>query len=143
MCEISSGWHIGISSEVFFAAAIPAKRATSRGLPLGFCGSFLSTPGRIFTNACAIAVRWSRLFRGDVHHARAALFIVMGELFHLSSTRISSPSAHDSRSGSATRNALARASAGMSPEPCHAEGLDGVHLRSIARAEIASGRACE
>ena len=66
------------------------------------------------------------LFRGDVHHARAALFIVMRELFHLSrylsKTRIISPAAHDSRSGSVTRNAFARASEFTSPDPCHGSG---------------------
>src|ERR1044071_9595499 len=56
-------------------------------------------------------------FGGYVHHARAALVIVMREFFHLRSTRISSPAAHASRPGSVTRNALARASAATSPDP--------------------------
>ena len=48
---------MGIRSEVRLAAAIPAMRATSRGSPLGFLGSFFSTEGRIFTQAWAVAVR--------------------------------------------------------------------------------------
>ena len=52
-----NGWHKGISSEVFFEAITPAIRAISSGFPFGFSGSFFSTDGRIFTNACARAVR--------------------------------------------------------------------------------------
>jgi hypothetical protein len=57
-----SGWHIGINSDVRLAAEIPAKRAISSGSPLGFWGSFFSTLGRIFTNACATAVRRVSVF---------------------------------------------------------------------------------
>src|ERR1700678_1034171 len=39
------------------------------------------------------------------------------------STRIQSPDAQLSRPGSVTRNALARASDGTSPEPCHSNGV--------------------
>ncbi len=56
-CVSISGWHIGISSQVRLAAAMPAMRATSRGSPLGLCGSILSTLGRMRTNACAVAER--------------------------------------------------------------------------------------
>ena len=52
-----NGWHIGMSSEVRFAAAIPAKRATSKGSPLGFLGKALRTLGAILTKADASAVR--------------------------------------------------------------------------------------
>src|SRR5437764_1661073 len=62
-------------------------------------------------------------FGGDVHHPHAARGIVVRELFHLESTRISSPFGYSPRSGSATRKALARVRAGMSPEPCHPTGV--------------------
>ena len=106
--ESISGWQSGISSDVFLAAAIPAMRAISSGLPLGFSGSFASTSGCIRTKAWARAVRLVAGFGRNIHHARAAGGIVVRELFHFSSTRISSPAFHSARSGSATRNALAR-----------------------------------
>ncbi len=53
----ASGWHIGIRSEVFFAAIIPANRATSNGSPFGFCGSARSTASFNSTNATATASR--------------------------------------------------------------------------------------
>ena len=52
-----SGWHIGISSDVFLAAWMPAMRATSSGLPLGFFGSALSTAFERATKAEAVASR--------------------------------------------------------------------------------------
>src|SRR5580658_7536120 len=52
-----SGWHIGMSSLVFFAAWIPANRATSNGLPFGFFGSAASTASFNSTNALATASR--------------------------------------------------------------------------------------
>ncbi len=51
------GWHMGISSDVRFAAMIPAIRATSSGSPLGFEGSARSTLFFIRTNALASATR--------------------------------------------------------------------------------------
>ena len=57
MCDSGTGWHIGISSAVRFAAMIPAVRATSSGSPLGFSGSARSTSGDITTNALASASR--------------------------------------------------------------------------------------
>src|ERR1700739_1429018 len=51
------GWHIGISSDVFFAAWMPATRATSSGLPLGFCGRALRTFFESATKADAVASR--------------------------------------------------------------------------------------
>ena len=57
MCDSATGWHIGINSEVRFAAMIPAVRATSRGSPFGFCGKARSTAGDIITNALASASR--------------------------------------------------------------------------------------
>src|ERR1700690_4210451 len=59
----------------------------------------------------SFAVRFGR----DIHHGGAAFFVVVGEFFHrehfhLRSTRMSSPAAHSSRSGSVTRKALQRAS---------------------------------
>ena len=48
----------------------------------------------------------------------------MREFFFISSsTRISSPRAYSARSESATRKALARVSAGTSPEPCQSTGV--------------------
>src|ERR1022692_3491828 len=52
-----SGWHSGIRSAVFLAAAMPAMRAISSGLPLGFSGRLRSTAGRMRTKAWARAVR--------------------------------------------------------------------------------------
>src|SRR5882757_3677307 len=52
-----SGWHIGMSSDVFLAAWMPATRATSSGLPLGFLGRALSTFFERATNAEAVASR--------------------------------------------------------------------------------------
>ena len=44
-------------SAVFFAAMIPARRATSSGLPFGFTASDSSTAGVIATKALASASR--------------------------------------------------------------------------------------
>src|SRR3984957_6701 len=52
-----SGWHMGMSSDVRLAAWIPAMRATSSGLPLGFFGSALRTAFERATNAEAVASR--------------------------------------------------------------------------------------
>src|ERR1700756_5058441 len=52
-----SGWHIGISSDVFLAAWMPATRATSRGFPLGFCGRAFRTFFDRATKAEAVASR--------------------------------------------------------------------------------------
>jgi len=57
MCDKSSGWQSGIKSEVRLAAEMPAMRAISSGLPLGFPASWRSTEGRMVTNARARAVR--------------------------------------------------------------------------------------
>src|SRR5579883_1751732 len=46
-----SGWHMGINSEVRFAAWIPANRATSRGLPFGLLGSAVITSADSATKA--------------------------------------------------------------------------------------------
>ena len=62
MCDSATGWHIGIRSEVRFAAMIPAVRATSSGSPLGFFGSARRTTGVIATNALASASRAVRGF---------------------------------------------------------------------------------
>src|SRR5262249_23116512 len=62
-------------------------------------------------------------FVRDVDHARAAGGVVMGKLLHLASTRMNSPAAYSARSCSATRYALARVSAGPSPEPLHLTGV--------------------
>src|SRR5215471_18908486 len=66
-------------------------------------------------------LRACRAFRfglgGDVHHARGARGIEVRQPFHLRSTRMSSPAFHSIRPASATRNALARVSDGISPEP--------------------------
>ena len=56
---------------------------------------------------------------------------------HLRSTRISSPAAQDSRSASATRNALARASAATSPDPDHGMAIS---LRSDRTPRLALSR---
>src|SRR5689334_14878323 len=59
-------------------------------------------------------------FGGYVYHAGAAFFVVVGKFSHgdyLRSTRISSPTAHSSRSGLVTRKALQRARAPTSPDP--------------------------
>src|ERR1019366_10727986 len=61
-------------------------------------------------------------FGRDIHHAGTAFLVVMGEFFHLRSTRISSPAAHSARSGSVIRKALQRASATTSPEPWETSG---------------------
>ena len=63
MCDSATGWHIGINSEVRFAAMIPAVRATSSGSPLGFSGSARKTSGLIATKALASASRAVRAFR--------------------------------------------------------------------------------
>ena len=57
MCESATGWHMGISSAVRFAAIIPAVRATSSGSPLGFFASARNTAGDIRTKALASASR--------------------------------------------------------------------------------------
>src|SRR4051812_27923374 len=62
------------------------------------------------------------LLGGNIHHARAARRIVMREFFHFERIRMSSPRAYSARSGSATRNALARVSEGISPDPCQFTG---------------------
>src|ERR1700678_1323931 len=54
-----SGWHMGISEEVCLAAWMPAKRAISRGLPLGFRGRAARTSGKSSTKAEAVA--WRRV----------------------------------------------------------------------------------
>src|SRR4051812_50001833 len=59
-----SGWHIGISSDVFLAAWMPAMRATSRGLPLGFCGRAWRTAFESVTKAEAVASRRGGGFGG-------------------------------------------------------------------------------
>ncbi len=57
MCDSGRGWHMGIRSDVRFAAMIPASRATSSGSPLGFFGNARSTTGFILTKALASASR--------------------------------------------------------------------------------------
>src|SRR5947209_19889402 len=57
MKERGSGWHIGINSAVRLAAVMPANRATSRGLPLGFLGSSFNTLDDMATKAEASASR--------------------------------------------------------------------------------------
>src|SRR5277367_6596422 len=52
-----SGWHMGMSVEVCFAAWMPAKRATSRGLPLGLAGRAARTSAESSTKAEAEASR--------------------------------------------------------------------------------------
>src|SRR5947209_10615876 len=52
-----SGWHIGINSAVRLAAVMPANRAISSGLPLGFLGNAFNTLADISTNAEASASR--------------------------------------------------------------------------------------
>ena len=75
------------------------------------------------TKACARA-RAARFRLGrDVHHARRSRLIEMRQFTHFGSTRISSPRVYCGRSGSATRYAFARVSAGMSPDPCHSTGV--------------------
>src|ERR1700760_596376 len=51
------GWHIGISSDVFFAPWMRATRATSSGLPLRFLGSALSAAFESATKGGAVASR--------------------------------------------------------------------------------------
>ena len=55
----SRGWHIGIRSPVFFAAMIPAIRATAKTSPLGIPPSWISAAvsGRIRTVPRATALR--------------------------------------------------------------------------------------
>ena len=57
MCVSGRGWHMGISSAVRLAALMPAMRAISRGLPLGFAGSAFTTRGAMATKALASAWR--------------------------------------------------------------------------------------
>src|SRR5208283_4235578 len=124
-----SGWHIGISSEVRFAAIIPAIRATSSGSPLGFEGSDRSTLFFIRTNALASAARAhhnAKAFspsksgyrilrspaRAEINRQSFSVFLC-GRLFLLtqeaerkrsvqSSTETHSPAAIRSRSGGIT-----------------------------------------
>ena len=70
---------------------MPAMRAISSGLPLGFLGQ-AAQHCRPHAHK-SVRARRAPGFRlgGNVHHARAARGIEMREFFHFSSTRISSP----------------------------------------------------
>ena len=71
---------MGMSSDVRLAAWMPAKRATSSGLPLGFAGSAERTAAESSTNAEAVAVRFVAALGADVDHAGTACGVVVREL---------------------------------------------------------------
>src|SRR6185295_18632706 len=91
-------------------------------IPLGILRKLFQHRG-LDLHECLGSCRATGLgLRGYIHHACPAFFVVMGEFFHLRRTRIMSPAAQDSRSGSVTRKAFARDKAPRSPDPCHGSG---------------------
>ena len=79
------GWHMGINSDVRFAAWIPAKRAISSGLPFGLLGNAASTSDESATKAEASASRRVADFGAHVDHLCFACIVEVRELAHTNS----------------------------------------------------------
>jgi hypothetical protein len=66
---------MGINSLVRFAAWIPAKRATSSGLPLGFCGKRGKYRIVQLDKSAGNGLTPRRRLGAHVHHVRLSCFV--------------------------------------------------------------------
>ena len=82
MCESGSGWQSGISSDVFFAAMIPASWAVASASPFGSSRRRRAVSGAIRTVAAATARRRESGFAADVHHLHVAGLADVREVAH-------------------------------------------------------------
>ena len=81
---MSSGWHIGINSEVFFAAMIPATRATEKTSPFSIL-SFQNerqSLGMHVNGSARDGDSAGGIFIADIDHFSATLFVQMAEFGH-------------------------------------------------------------